>query len=112
MNVNEMRTLCATILAAGVVAMVEGGLRAAVVEVVPCNGNATPTVVSAAARLCDGDTLRFAHGEYHFHADSAKSQFLSSPDARIAGLSLAHNDPAFLEECLKAMWEDVKLFEP
>ena len=74
-----MRILSVVILAAGVVAMVEGGLRAAVVEVVPCDGNATPTVVSAAARLRDGDTLRFAHGEYHFHADGAKSQFLSSP---------------------------------
>ena len=74
-----MRILSVVILAAGVVAMVEGGLRAAVVEVVPCDGNATPTVVSAAARLRDGDTLRFAPGEYHFHADGAKSQFLSSP---------------------------------
>ena len=33
------------------------------------------------------------------------------PDARIHGLSLAHNDPAYLEECLKAMGEDVRLFD-
>ncbi len=33
------------------------------------------------------------------------------PDSRIAGLSLARNDPAFLEECLKAMGDDVKLFD-
>ena len=32
------------------------------------------------------------------------------PDARIAALSLARNDAAFLEECLKAMGEDVRLF--
>ena len=32
------------------------------------------------------------------------------PDARIGALSLARNDAAFLEECLKAMGEDVRLF--
>ena len=32
------------------------------------------------------------------------------PDARIGALSLAQNNAAFLEECLKAMGEDVKLF--
>ena len=33
------------------------------------------------------------------------------PDARLAGLSLAHNDPVFMEKCLKAMGDDVKLFD-
>ena len=33
------------------------------------------------------------------------------PDSRIAGLSLAGNNPAHLEKCLKAMGEDVKLFD-
>ena len=37
-----------------------------VVEVGPVEGNATPAVRAAAARLKDGDTLRFAKGEYHF----------------------------------------------
>ena len=32
------------------------------------------------------------------------------PDARIGGLSLAQNNAQFLEDCLKAMGEDVKLF--
>ena len=32
------------------------------------------------------------------------------PDARIGALSLAQNNAAFLEECLQAMGEDVKLF--
>ena len=33
------------------------------------------------------------------------------PDARIGALSLAQNSPEFLEKCLVAMGEDVKLFE-
>ena len=74
-----MKTLCGTILVTGIGVMAAGGLRAAVVEVGPCDGNATPAVVSAAARLRDGDTLQFAPGEYHFHADGAKDMFLSSP---------------------------------
>ena len=33
------------------------------------------------------------------------------PDSRIAGLSLAGNNPGHLEKCLKAMGDDVKLFD-
>ena len=33
------------------------------------------------------------------------------PDSRIAGLSLAGNNPGHLEKCLKAMGEDVRLFD-
>ena len=33
------------------------------------------------------------------------------PDARISALSLAHNDPKLLEQCLAAMGDDVKLFD-
>ena len=51
---------------------------AAVIEVGPCDGNATPAAVAAAARLRDGDTLRFAPGEYHFFEDGAKDLFLAS----------------------------------
>ena len=46
-----------------------------------------------------------------FNVRTAKIVKRNIPDSRIAGLSLAHNDPAFLEECLKAMGEDVKLFD-
>ena len=46
-----------------------------------------------------------------FNVRTAKIVKRNIPDARIAGLSLAHNNPEFLEECLKAMGEDVKLFD-
>ena len=46
-----------------------------------------------------------------FNVRTAKIVKRNIPDSRIAGLSLAHNDPAFLEECLKAMGEEVKLFD-
>ena len=93
-----MRTICVTILAAAVAA---GGLRAAVIEVGPCDGNATPAVVFAAARLRDGDTLRFAPGEYHFHVDGAKDLFLSSP-----GSSTGMKKVALLLEGLKDVTVD------
>ena len=50
----------------------------AVVEVSPVEGNATPAVCAAVARLKNGDTLRFAKGEYHFFEEGAKSRFLAS----------------------------------
>ena len=53
-------------------------LDAAVVVVGPCSGNATPAVRAAAERLRDGDTLRFAKGEYHFFEEGAKDHFLAS----------------------------------
>ena len=46
-----------------------------------------------------------------FNVRTAKIVKRNIPDSRIAGLSLAHNDPDFLEKCLKAMGEDVKLFD-
>ena len=49
-----------------------------VVEVGPVEGNATPAVRAAVARLKDGDTLRFAKGEYHFFEKGAKEHFLAS----------------------------------
>ena len=52
--------------------------HAAVIEVKPCAGNATPAVAAALARLHDGDTLRFAAGEYHFHEKGTKDVFLAS----------------------------------
>ena len=53
-------------------------VHAAVVEVSLVNGNATPAVSAAVARLRDGDTLRFANGEYHFFEEGAKDLFLAS----------------------------------
>ena len=49
-----------------------------VVEVGPVEGNATPAVCAAVARLKDGDTLRFVQGEYHFFEEGAKEHFLAS----------------------------------
>ena len=49
-----------------------------VVEVGPVEGNATPAVRAAVDRLGDGDTLRFAKGEYHFFEEGAKALFRAS----------------------------------
>jgi len=63
------------VLAGAVVACIAGG---AVIEVGPVEGNATPAVRAAVERLRDGDTLRFAKGEYHFFEEGAKEHFLAS----------------------------------
>ena len=68
----RLLTICAVTIAGACSA------DAAVVEVKPCAGNATPAVCAAAARLKDGDTLRFAKGEYHFFEEGAKDRFLAS----------------------------------
>ena len=46
-----------------------------------------------------------------FNVRTAKIVRRNVPGARIAGLSLAHNDAGFLEECLRAMGDDVALFD-
>ena len=46
-----------------------------------------------------------------FNVRTAKIVRRNVPDARIAGLSLAHNDAVFLDRCLAAMGEDVRLFD-
>ncbi len=46
-----------------------------------------------------------------FNIRSARILRRHIPDARVHGLSLAHNNPEFLEECLKAFGEDVRLFD-
>ena len=63
------------VLVAAFVSLVACG---AVVEVSLVEGNATPAVRKAVARLKDGDTLRFAKGEYHFFEEGAKVRFLAS----------------------------------
>ena len=60
------------------VAVLTACVDAAVIEVKPCAGSATPAVAAALARLRDGDTLRFASGEYHFHEKGTKDEFLAS----------------------------------
>ncbi|MCQ2389589.1 MAG: hypothetical protein MJ138_07735 [Kiritimatiellae bacterium] len=46
------------------------------VNVSPGEGNATPRVVAAVKAMKDGDTLRFAKGEYHFFEDGAQPKRL------------------------------------
>ena len=46
-----------------------------------------------------------------FNVRTAKIVLKNIPDAKIAGLSLARNNAEFFEACLKAMGEDVKLFD-
>ena len=46
-----------------------------------------------------------------FNVRTAKIIRRNIPNARIAGLSLAHNKAEFLEECLKEMGSDVVLFD-
>ena len=50
----------------------------AVIAVSPAEGNATPAVQAAVARLENGGTLRFARGEYHFYEEGAADVFLAS----------------------------------
>ena len=63
------------VLAGVAVVCIAGG---AVIEVGSVEGNATPAVRAAVERLRDGDTLRFAKGEYHFFEEGAKEHFLAS----------------------------------
>ncbi len=46
-----------------------------------------------------------------FNVRTAKTIRRNIPDARLAGLSLAQNSAEFLDKCLAAMGEDVKLFD-
>ena len=45
-----------------------------------------------------------------FNVRTARTILKNIPDARLAGLSLATNDPGFNEECYKAFGKDVGLF--
>ena len=46
-----------------------------------------------------------------FNVRTARIVKAAIPGARIAGLSLAHNRPEFLEECIRALGADVSLFD-
>ena len=73
-----MQKSTALTIGAAAVALAAHSAVGAVVAVGPVKGNATPAVRAAAARLRDGDTLRFAKGEYHFFEEGAKEHFLAS----------------------------------
>jgi len=46
-----------------------------------------------------------------FNVRTARIVKKAIPDARIAGLSLARNQPAYFEECLRALGSDIALFD-
>ena len=70
-----MSKVCVTVLATAFSAVAAWGT---VVEMAPVEGNATPAVRAAVVRLQNGDTLRFAKGEYHFFEEGAEEHFLAS----------------------------------
>lgn len=58
----------------------------------------------------DGSAKKTPEQIAAFNVRTAKIVLKSIPDAKIAGLSLAKTDVTFFEACLKAMGEDVRLF--
>ncbi|MBR3085813.1 MAG: hypothetical protein IKH04_05350 [Kiritimatiellae bacterium] len=77
-------------------ALAAGASAGTVVDVGPVEGNATPAVQAAVARLRDGGTLRFAPGEYHFFEEGAADVFLAS-----VGSSTGMKKAVFLLDGLK-----------
>ena len=59
----------------------------------------------------DGSAMKTPEQIAAFNVRTAKIVIRNIPDAKIAGLSLAHCKSAAFEECLKAMGEDAKLFD-
>ena len=59
----------------------------------------------------DGSAMKTPEQIAAFNVRTAKIVLKNIPDAKIAGLSLAQNRAAFFEACLKAMGDDVKLFD-
>ncbi|MBR4651778.1 MAG: beta-galactosidase [Kiritimatiellae bacterium] len=59
----------------------------------------------------DGSPRKSVEQIAEFNVRTARIIRHNIPDSRIAGLSLARNDPAYFESCLKAMGDDVKLFD-
>ena len=59
----------------------------------------------------DGSAKKSPEQIAAFNVRTAKIVLKNIPDAKIAGLSLAQNDAKFFEACLKAMGDDVKLFD-
>lgn len=59
----------------------------------------------------DGSAMKTPAEIAAFNVRPAKIVRRNIPDAKIAGLSLAQNKVAYFEDCLKAMGEDVALFD-
>ena len=59
----------------------------------------------------DGSAMKTPEQIAAFNVRTAKIVLRNIPDAKIAGLSLAHCKSEYFEECLKAMGEDAKLFD-
>ena len=59
----------------------------------------------------DGSAKKSPEQIAAFNVRTAKTILRNIPDAKIAGLSLAYNNAALFEACLKAMGDDVKLFD-
>ncbi len=59
----------------------------------------------------DGSPKKTPDAIAAFNVRTARIVRRNIPDARIAGLSLAGSSPVLLENCLKPMGEDVKLFD-
>ena len=62
-------------------------------------------------RPLDGSPAKTPAQIAAFNVRTAKAILKECPGARLAGLSLARNDPAYFEACVKALGEDAKLFE-
>lgn len=61
-------------------------------------------------RPMDGSPAKTPSQIAAFNVRTARAILKECPDAKIAGLSLARNDPAYFEECVKALGDDAKLF--
>lgn len=59
----------------------------------------------------DGSARKTPEEIAAFNVRTARAIKRIIPDARIAGLSLANNTPAFFETCIRALGDDVSLFD-
>ena len=59
----------------------------------------------------DGSAPKTPQDIATFNVRTARIVKRNIPGARIAGLSLAHNSPEFLEECIRALGADASLFD-
>lgn len=62
-------------------------------------------------RPMDGSPAKTPEQIAAFNVRTARAILKECPDAKIAALSLAMNDPAYFEKCIKAFGDDVKLFD-
>ena len=62
-------------------------------------------------RPMDGSPAKTPAQIAAFNVRTARAILRECPNAKIAGLSLAMNNPVFFEECVKALGDDAKLFD-